>query len=86
MEPGVHRIRDSVVVLDGGGLWGVAWITGIIMGLAEQGIDLAQARAFIGTSAGSIVGTQVADGYAGLTVETPDRPRQAAARMSAANQ
>jgi NTE family protein len=58
----VHKINDSVVVLGGGGIWGVAWMTGIIIGLAERGIDLTQARGFIGTSAGSIVGSQVAHG------------------------
>jgi NTE family protein len=58
----VNRIDDSVVVLGGGGIWGVAWMTGIIMGLAERGIDITQARCFIGTSAGSIVGSQVAHG------------------------
>ncbi|HUA17275.1 MAG TPA: patatin-like phospholipase family protein [Bryobacteraceae bacterium] len=57
------RIDESVVVLGGGGIWGVAWMTGIILGLAEHGIDLTQARGFIGTSAGSIVGSQVAHGY-----------------------
>jgi NTE family protein len=59
----MHRINESVVVLGGGGIWGVAWMTGTIMGLAEYGIDLTQARAFIGTSAGSIVGSQIAHGY-----------------------
>lgn len=56
-------IEDSVVVLGGGGIWGVAWMSGIIMGLADEGIDVAQARAFIGTSAGSIVGSQIAYGH-----------------------
>ena len=57
-------INDSVVVLGGGGIWGVAWMSGIFMGLAEHGIDLTQARAFIGTSAGAIVGSQAAHGAA----------------------
>ena len=56
-------IDDSVVVLGGGGIWGVAWMTGIVMGLADHGIDLSLARGFIGTSAGSIVGSQLAHGY-----------------------
>ena len=59
----MRMINESVVVLGGGGIWGVAWMSGTIMGLAEHGIDLTQARAFIGTSAGSIVGSQVAHGY-----------------------
>lgn len=53
-------IENSAVVLGGGGIWGVAWMSGIVMGLADQGIDLTQARAFIGTSAGSILGSQIA--------------------------
>lgn len=59
----MHAISESAVVLGGGGIWGVAWITGIIMGLAEEGIDFTGARSFIGTSAGSIVGSQAAHGY-----------------------
>jgi len=56
-------IEDSVVVFGGGGIFGVAWMTGTVMGLAEHGIDLTRARDFIGTSAGSVVGTQIAHGY-----------------------
>ncbi len=59
----MHAMNESVVVLGGGGIFGVAWMTGIILGLAENGLDLTEARAFIGTSAGSIVGSQVAHGY-----------------------
>lgn len=55
-------IADSLVVFGGGGVWAIAWMTGIIMGLAEQGIDLTQGRTFIGTCAGSIVGAQLASG------------------------
>lgn len=55
-------IDDSVVVFGGGGIFGVAWMAGVVMGLAERGIDLTQARAFIGTSAGSIVGSQICQG------------------------
>ena len=71
-------INDSVVVLGGGGIWGAAWITGIIMGLAEDGINLTQARAFIGTSAGSVTGSQIAHGYspAELFIRQTDPARQ----------
>jgi NTE family protein len=55
-------INGGVVVFGGGGIWGAAWMTGIIMGLAGHGIDLTQARALIGTSAGAVVGSQVAHG------------------------
>ena len=93
----MNRIDDSVVVLGGGGIWGVAWMTGIIMGLAERGIDLTQARCFIGTSAGSIVGSQVAHGESpaelfarqservpAVARESQRRARQTAAPISAA--
>ncbi|KOV85176.1 patatin-like phospholipase family protein [Nocardia sp. NRRL S-836] len=50
------------LVLGGGGVTGIAWETGLLHGLAERGIDLAQADLFVGTSAGSVVATQVAGG------------------------
>ena len=51
-----------MVVLGGGGVAGVAWATGVIAGLARGGADLSQADGFIGTSAGSVVGAQLACG------------------------
>jgi NTE family protein len=50
------------LVLGGGGVTGVAWETGLIAGLAELGIDLAAADVIIGTSAGSVVGADLASG------------------------
>ena len=47
------------LVLGGGGVTGIAWETGLIAGL---GIDLAAADVIIGTSAGSLVGTDIACG------------------------
>jgi NTE family protein len=44
------------LVLGGGGVTGIAWETGLIAGL---GIDLAAADVIIGTSAGSVVGTEI---------------------------
>jgi NTE family protein len=52
------------LVCGGGGVWGVAWLTGLAMGLLEGGIDLGSADAFIGTSAGSVVSTHLATGQA----------------------
>jgi NTE family protein len=49
-------------VLGGGGSAGVAWEIGVLMGLAEAGLDLRIADAFIGTSAGSIVTAQLLAG------------------------
>jgi NTE family protein len=50
------------LVLGGGGITGIAWETGLIAGLAEAGIDLAAADVIIGTSAGSVVGADLAAG------------------------
>lgn len=57
-------MRDMTLVLGGGGLSGIAWMTGLIAGLAEQGIDLTKASAVIGTSAGAAVGGQLGSGVA----------------------
>src|SRR5579871_6188584 len=54
--------QDVTLVCGGGGLWGTGWMTGLAFGLFEQGIDLRQAGMFIGTSAGSVVGSQLASG------------------------
>nr|WP_314623134.1 patatin-like phospholipase family protein [uncultured Noviherbaspirillum sp.] len=55
------------LVLGGGGVAGIAWATGIAAGLARCGVDIAQADLFVGTSAGSVVGAQLA---CGVDVET----------------
>lgn len=54
--------RTITVVFGGGGVWGVAWMTGLVKGLADLGLDITTASAFIGTSAGSVVSTQLASG------------------------
>jgi NTE family protein len=50
------------LVLGGGGVTGIAWETGILHGLAEAGVDLTDADLFVGTSAGSVVATELAGG------------------------
>ncbi|MFD4671523.1 patatin-like phospholipase family protein [Lentzea sp. NPDC058450] len=50
------------LVLGGGGVTGIAWETGILHGLAEQGVDLSSADLFVGTSAGSVVAAELAGG------------------------
>ncbi len=50
------------LVLGGGGVAGVAWETGLLLGLREAGLDLSQADVFVGTSAGSVVAAQVTSG------------------------
>jgi NTE family protein len=49
-------------VLGGGGVAGIAWATGVAAGLARNGVDIALADAFVGTSAGSVVGARLACG------------------------
>jgi NTE family protein len=51
------------VALGGGGITGIAWEIGVLAGLAEAGIDLAEhADALFGTSAGSFAAALVASG------------------------
>lgn len=53
---------ETALVLGGGGVTGIAWEWGMLAGLAEAGVDLSTADLVIGTSAGSVVGAQVAAG------------------------
>jgi NTE family protein len=57
-------VTKRALVLGGGGITGIAWETGLLAGLAEEGVDLTSADRVIGTSAGSIVGAQVTSGIA----------------------
>lgn len=54
----------TAVVLAGGGLTGIAWEIGVLLGLREKGLNIvADADLIIGTSAGSVVGTQLSQGH-----------------------
>ena len=55
---GTHRSR--AVVLGAGGPVGRAWRSGLVAGLIEREIDLGVALLIIGTSAGAVVGAQLA--------------------------
>jgi NTE family protein len=50
------------VVLGGGGVAGIAWETGVLAGLADEGVDLTKADLVVGTSAGSAVAAQLTSG------------------------
>jgi NTE family protein len=50
------------LVLGGGGVTGIAWMTGLLAGLAEKGSELTAADMVVGTSAGSVVGAQILSG------------------------
>src|SRR5438105_8572480 len=57
-----NETRTRVLVLGGGGVAGVAWELGILTGLHDAGVDVRGADIIIGTSAGSVVGAQIASG------------------------
>ncbi len=52
----------NALVLGGGGALGISWEIGLLSGLLEEGIDVGAADLIVGTSAGSVVGTQIALG------------------------
>jgi NTE family protein len=55
-------MKDRALVLGGGGVAGIAWITGLLFGLSEHGVDLRTAELIVGTSAGSAVAAQLSSG------------------------
>ncbi len=58
---GQHRFRTAAV-FGGGGVAGIAWEVGVLAGLARAGVAVHRAGLFVGTSAGSVVGAQLACG------------------------
>ena len=50
------------LVLGGGGLAGIAWEVGVLVGLADEGVDVTGASRVQGTSAGAVVGALIATG------------------------
>lgn len=77
------------LVLGGGGPVGIGWEAGLVVGLAQSGVDLKTADAVIGTSAGSVVGFFVASGRdvaaATALVEEVSQPDAATAPPAAAD-
>lgn len=55
-------MTTHALVLGGGGIVGIAWETGLLVGLAEAGIDVRNADLFVGTSAGANVSAQITSG------------------------
>ncbi|MBW0099992.1 patatin-like phospholipase family protein [Pseudonocardia sp. KRD-184] len=55
-------MNGRTLVLGGGGITGIAWMLGLLAGVAERGVDLRAADDVVGTSAGSVVGAQLATG------------------------
>lgn len=56
-------MSKTALVLGGGGALGVSWETGLLAGLQQAGVDVTGADLLVGTSAGSIVATQIAQGW-----------------------
>ena len=62
MTPPTSPSSTRGLVLGGGGITGIAWMTGLATGLLEHGVDLTTADLVVGTSAGSVVGAQLRSG------------------------
>src|SRR3954454_13793642 len=59
----VSFLEPDVLVLGGGGILGEGWMNGLLAGLEDAaGVGFADCRAFVGTSAGSIVAARLAAG------------------------
>ncbi|HXW45173.1 MAG TPA: patatin-like phospholipase family protein [Streptosporangiaceae bacterium] len=69
----------DALVLGGGGVAGISWITGLLAGLADAGQDVTGADVLIGTSAGANVAAQLGSGLplAELLARQTDPARQA---------
>ncbi|MEU4689151.1 patatin-like phospholipase family protein [Actinoplanes sp. NPDC023714] len=83
----------TALVLGGGGVTGIAWHLGVLLGLQRAGVPLGGAETIVGTSAGSVVGTLLAAGVdleaavALQQIEAPPRaggPSGGSARTGAA--
>jgi NTE family protein len=53
---------SGALVLGGGGVGGIAWMTGLLAGLAEDGQDVTGVDLIVGTSAGASVAAQLGSG------------------------
>jgi NTE family protein len=75
---------EHALVLGSGGLAGIAWMTGLLTGLAEAGDDLTGADLIIGTSAGAHVAAQLGSGLplTELFALQEDPSRQPAEKMA----
>jgi NTE family protein len=53
-------MRRQALVLGAGGHAAIAWEIGLLAGMADVGVDVRNADVIVGTSAGSLVGVQIA--------------------------
>jgi NTE family protein len=64
-DVGVDPKHERALVLAGGGVTGIAWHLGLLLGLQQNGMDLGStADLIIGTSAGATVAAQITSGEA----------------------
>ncbi len=54
--------ESNALILGGGGITGIAWEIGLMLGLLERGVDLTRPELTVGTSAGSVVAALVLGG------------------------
>jgi NTE family protein len=64
----------TALVLGAGGITGVAWQLGMIIGLRERGDDLTAADLIVGTSAGAVSGALIAAGLDPAAAAAMDAP------------
>ena len=76
--------NGQALVLGGGGVAGISWITGLLAGLADAGQDVTGADVVIGTSAGANVAAQIGSGLslAELFARQVDPARQSRELMA----
>lgn len=55
-------MQGRALVLGGGGVAGIAWLTGLMKGLADAGVELLDADLILGTSAGASAAAQFTSG------------------------
>jgi NTE family protein len=74
----------EALVLAGGGVSGIAWMTGLLAGLADAGQDVTGVDVIVGTSAGSTVAAQLGSGLGleGLYARQVEPELQAAEIMA----
>ncbi|MFF8380023.1 patatin-like phospholipase family protein [Streptomyces sp. NPDC015661] len=63
---GTRAGKRTALVLGAGGLVGAGWEIGVLRGLLDAGTDLTGADLIVGSSAGAVVGAQLACGRRGL--------------------
>jgi NTE family protein len=67
-------MAQTALVLGAGGITGVAWQLGVIIGRRERGDDLTKADLIVGTSAGAVTGALVAAGFDPAAAAALDAP------------